>query len=158
MEKQVSKESRYHLRLLKPLLSFRPSTENHPCKYTRRNLQCWLKLIDGDLKKSFSSRSFIKRRRSWHTQDAFGTQKHDFQALLSVLDMRFEKKCTKEFSLQQLKSHYQIKSKTLPELVIYVNRFCILAYPYYPADVDEDLALKYFIRIIMYEILKFNKH
>ncbi|GFX66134.1 hypothetical protein TNCV_4102741 [Trichonephila clavipes] len=73
------------------------------------------------------------------------TQRLDFDALVNALELRFEKKCVKDYSRLQLKSRQQKVSETLQELATDVERLSHLAFSDCPTEVREVLALQYFI-------------
>ncbi|GFS97090.1 CCHC-type domain-containing protein [Nephila pilipes] len=72
-------------------------------------------------------------------------QRHDFQALSAALEVRFEGKCTKEYSRLQLKSRYQKAGESLQELAADIQRLSHLAFSDCPVDIRQDLALQHFI-------------
>ncbi|GFS39097.1 gag-Pol polyprotein [Nephila pilipes] len=72
-------------------------------------------------------------------------QRHDFQALSGSLELRFGRKCTKEFRRLQLKYRYQKVSESLQELAAYIQRLSHLAFSDYPVETRQDLALQHFI-------------
>ncbi|KAF8784305.1 hypothetical protein HNY73_010001 [Argiope bruennichi] len=72
-------------------------------------------------------------------------QRHDFQALLSALELRCGEKCTKEYSRLQLKSRYQKAGESLQELAADIQRLSHLAFSDCPVETRQDLALQHFI-------------